>query len=1224
MEQDNSSEDLTISQRAEELLKNKNSGSRLELSESEMLKIIHELEQHKIELEMQNEELKLAREKAELATKKYSKLYDSAPSGYFTLSKEGYIIGINLCGSQMLYKERSLLINSRFGEFVSDDTKPVFNFFLKKLFSGKANEICEVCLSADENFPMDVQLSGIVDENGERCLVTVIDITERKQSEIAIRESEARLKRAEFASKSGNWEFHLDSRTYIASDGAANIYGLDGGGRFDYNTIKNARLPEYTPFIDNALQNLIERGEPFNLDYKIKNAETGKIVDIHSIAEYDKNKRIIFGILQDITDRKQMEEALKESEERFKNMVKDMRVGVMLQDQQAVITLSNPEALELLGLTEDQLLGKTSFDPDWNVIHEDGSPFPGHTHPVPRAIETRQPVSGVMGVYNPGKKDRVWILVDAVPQLNEDGTVNQVVCSFVNITDRKKIEETQLFLINNDHLNGKENFFNSLARYLAETLEMDYVCIDKLRGDLLSAQTVAIYFDGKFEDNVEYTLKDTPCGDVVGKAICCFPNGVRHLFPKDTVLEEMLAESYIGTTLLNNTGQPIGLIAVIGREPLQNRLLAESILKLVAIRTASEMDRQEAEEALIQSEKRYRSLFENMLNGFAYCQMIFDGKEPIDFIYLEVNNAFEYLTGLKNVKGRKVSEVIPGILESDSQLIKMYGKTAITGEPQVFETYLESLNIWFSISVYSPGKGYFVSVFEVITQRKQAEAALIESESKFRNLVKDMHVGVLIQDQQAKILLSNQAALELLGLTEDQLLGKTSFDPDWNVIHEDGSPFPGHTHPVPRAIETCKSVRGVIMGVYHPIEKDRVWLLVDAELQLNDDGAVKEVVCSFINITKRKQAEEALRETNAYLENLINYANAPIIVWDPRFRITRFNHAFEFLTGRAEAEVIGKSLDILFPPALVKQYMELIRKASTGERWETVEIDIMNINGSVRTILWNSATLFALNGKIPIATIAQGHDITNRLLVAAELKKSNFELQKVISEKDKFFSIIAHDLRSPFQGLLGLTEIMDSNSRQMSLEDISMFSGALRQSVVNLYKLLENLLEWAQFQKGSIPFTPKELSLSQVFSQSVESIQHRALQKEITIICEIPDHLKIYADEKMTAAVLRNLLSNAVKFTMRNGKVTGKAKAREDGMIEISVTDTGVGITEDVIDNLFKLDVQVSTRGTENEPSTGLGLILCKEFVEKNGGKIWAESIEDVGSTFCFTVPERS
>ena len=177
--------------------------------------------------------------------------------------------------------------------------------------------------------------------------------------------------------------------------------------------------------------------------------------------------------------------------------------------------------------------------------------------------------------------------------VSQDGQECRVVMA--DITERKQIENAQVFLLQCGWPGSGEDFFESLARYLAETLDMDYVCIDRLEGDGLAAKTVAVYVDGTFADNLAYALKDTPCGDVVGKTICSFPRDVRHLFPRDAALQEMLAESYVGTTLWGSRGQPIGLIAVIGRQPRTDLSLAEAILKVVAIRAAGELERRQSE-----------------------------------------------------------------------------------------------------------------------------------------------------------------------------------------------------------------------------------------------------------------------------------------------------------------------------------------------------------------------------------------------------------------------------------------------------------------------------------------------------------------------------------------------------------------------------------------------------------------------------------------------------
>jgi signal transduction histidine kinase len=174
----------------------------------------------------------------------------------------------------------------------------------------------------------------------------------------------------------------------------------------------------------------------------------------------------------------------------------------------------------------------------------------------------------------------------------------------IDLVERRPLEDALTFLVRCGAPDSGEDFFAALAKYLAQHLQMDYVCIDRLEEGHLSAHTLAVYYDRQIEDNVTYTLLDTPCGDVVGKAVCAFPRGVRHLFPRDAVLQDMRAESYLGTTLWNSEGRPIGLIALIGRQPLSDPALAnaQALLQLVAIRAGGELERRETEAALRQSE----------------------------------------------------------------------------------------------------------------------------------------------------------------------------------------------------------------------------------------------------------------------------------------------------------------------------------------------------------------------------------------------------------------------------------------------------------------------------------------------------------------------------------------------------------------------------------------------------------------------------------------------
>lgn len=231
------------------------------------------------------------------------------------------------------------------------------------------------------------------------------------------------------------------------------------------------------------------------------------------------------------------------------------------------------------------------------------------------------------------------------------------------------------------------------------------------------------------------------------------------------------------------------------------------------------------------------------------------------------------------------------------------------------------------------------------------------------------------------------------------------------------------------------------------------------------------------------------------------------------------------------------------------------------------------------------------------------------------------ERKKANQNKDKLFSIISHDLKSPFQGLLNLTAMMANEKEELTLSELTKFSKALNISANNLYQLLENLLEWALVQKDSINFSPQILSLSELIEQNIKIMNEKILIKRLLIKNEVHNSLKIYADERMIDTVIRNLLSNAIKFTKSDGSIVIQSKVLENNMLEISVNDNGIGMTEDTINNLFNIGVQMGTKGTDGEPSTGLGLILCKEFVEINNGTIWIDSVCGRGSTFYFTVP---
>jgi two-component system sensor histidine kinase/response regulator len=238
------------------------------------------------------------------------------------------------------------------------------------------------------------------------------------------------------------------------------------------------------------------------------------------------------------------------------------------------------------------------------------------------------------------------------------------------------------------------------------------------------------------------------------------------------------------------------------------------------------------------------------------------------------------------------------------------------------------------------------------------------------------------------------------------------------------------------------------------------------------------------------------------------------------------------------------------------------------------------------------------------------------------LEKQNEQLKEVNASKDKFFSIIAHDLRNPLQVLLGYSELIIMNIENHNKANISKYVELILKTAKNLYTLLENLLMWSKVQKGLMEHNPQHSYVKEIVEGNIILFSPNAEQKQITLTHSVESQIAVYVDKNMINAVVRNLISNALKFTEKGGSVRVTA-VEDDELVQVSVNDTGVGISKENMQMLFRIDVTHKNVGTSGERGSGLGLILCKELVEKNNGAIWVESEVGKGTTFTFTLPKE-
>jgi len=376
-------------------------------------------------------------------------------------------------------------------------------------------------------------------------------------------------------------------------------------------------------------------------------------------------------------------------------------------------------------------------------------------------------------------------------------------------------------------------------------------------------------------------------------------------------------------------------------------------------------------------------------------------------------------------------------------------------------------------------------------------------------------------------------------------------------------------------------------------------------------NAISDIISSFI---ERKTSELKLKKLSVAVEQ----NPATIAITDINGNIEYVNPAFTETTGYTLEEAIGKNPRILKGQELSNVfYRDLWDTILSGKVWKGEFVNKTKFG----KLYFEEATISPIkNEKSEIINfIAIKEDITKRKLAKEALIASEQKLRESNATKDKFFSIIAHDLKSPFNSILGFTNLLISNIEKYDKSRIHQFVTSILNAAEQAFKLLENLLEWARAQTGNIIFNPETIVVELVVRDIVNLLYSTAKNKNISITYDL-EIIEIFADRNMLNTILRNLISNAIKYTKSEGKI--QIFARDDGKFaQFTIKDNGVGMSQENVSKLFKITEKISLPGTENEKGTGLGLLLCKEFVERHGGKIWVESELGKGSKFMFTIP---
>ncbi|MEO6103837.1 MAG: PAS domain S-box protein, partial [Pseudoxanthomonas sp.] len=657
---------------------------------------------------------------------------------------------------------------------------------------------------------------------------------------------------------------------------------------------------------------LAENGECLNYEATLR-MNDGRLVTFKLSSRLItlNHESCILNLRHDITEERRIERALKVSELRYRRLFETAKDGILILDAGTGMVMDvNPFLVELLGFSHEQFLGKAIWDLGFfkDVVANEAKftelSIKGYVRYESLPLET---------------KDGRRIEVEFVSNVYLVNGEKVIQCNIRDVTTRRQAEEamrrqeTELRVLfdlmpamiwfkdtENNHLRVNQRAAESIGKPVAELEGKPAREIYPKEADAFYAADLEVIHSGKPKLGIVETIHDQ--------------NGQQLWVQTDKV------------PYCDENGKVIGIV-----------VMAQDITK-----------RKLADAALSESELRYHTLFENMLEGYAFCRLLYDEQgQASDFVYLEVNSAFESLSGLKDVVGKKVSELIPGIRESTPELFEAYSRAASTGKTERFETHLPALERWFSVTVYSNKKEHFVAVFENITERKRMEARL-------RRLVDSNAQGVFFWNTKGEITVANDAFLKLTGYTREDL--------EAGLINWVAMTPPEYAHLDRHALDELAA--SGICSLY-----EKVWIRKDGSLvpillgaamfeDNPDDG-----VCFAIDITKRIQAEDELRESRHFAESIAENSPSIIYLYDFKTRRTVYTNrnAGEAL-GYSKAQIIAmgeKFLPTVVHPKDMHQIVQQavnFKDALDGSIFD-LELRMKHANGDWRW-LWNRETIF--------------------------------------------------------------------------------------------------------------------------------------------------------------------------------------------------------------------------------------------------------------------------
>jgi PAS domain S-box-containing protein len=1169
----------------------------LEQANEELAATVQELQVTKEELLTQNENLEQAYKRVELERERYEDLFNFAPDGYLTTDLLGIIQEANWSAAQLLCVERQNLVGQTLFKYVNPSEVPAFSQHLTKLRSSHQRQTWESTLKPGQGNPFTVEITVVAVEDERKEVVgmrwLIRDITKRKQIELALRDSDERLRAALEASRMGTWDWNIQTGVIQWSDNLESLFGLEPG-EFDgsYEMFASCLHPNDRDRVQAAIQHSIDTGEEYDIEFRVV-YPNGNIRWALSRGKifYDQDGQAIrmAGNDIDITERKRVEAELQESEERFRQLAENIDAAFWLKEiSENRVSYVSPAYERLWDLNPQELYDNQQTWIDY--IHPDDREV------TDRAFREKAELGQFDEEYRIVLADGSvrWVHDRCFPLLNDSGEIYRFTGIAEDITERKRSEQA---------LQENEELFRTSVENMLDCFAI-YRAIRNEQGEIVD-------FQAEYINNAACLVSQIPREQHLSRRLC-------ELLPGH--INMGLFEEYCQVV---ETGQPLVKDSLI----YQDNFGEQRLTKAFDIRVAKFGDgyiatwrditnRKQTEEALRKNEQLLRLALAGAQAGS------WDWEIPTGKVAWSPENYALY--GIEPVTCSVQYETWYNALHPEDR------EQTNAEVLRVVEQGLPELRIEFRIINPERGVRWLLGLGRLIlddqgnplrlsginldiSERKQAEEELRQSEEFKRRILESSTDCIKLLDIDGLLLYMNSGGICLLEIDDIDSYINTDWTSFWQGDERTAAEI--------ALIRAKQGETSRFQGFCVTAKGTPKWWDVVITPIFNSDEQVTQVLVASRDITNQKQAEEELRQSEERYRYLAE--TIPQLVWtcDARGSCDYVNQRLCDYTGFSFEQAIGQGWLLAVHPDDRQTSQALwidavrqstyyrdeyrFRRASDGSyRWHLVlGLPVKDTRGGV--LKW-FGTCTDINEQKEL-------EIERDRLLDLE-QTARAEAERANRIKDEFLAILSHELRSPLNPILGWAQLLQT--QKLDPATAAQGLATIERNAKLQTQLIDDLLDVAKILRGKLSLNAVPLNLVFVIEAALDTVRTAAVAKSILLYPILPNIGQVSADPTRLQQIVWNLLSNAIKFTPEGGRVDIRLE-RVDHLAQITISDTGKGINPDFLPHIFEYFRQEDVSITRKHGGLGLGLAIVRHLVEAHGGTISASSLgEGQGATF--------